>query len=246
MSGQRLRTSCCRCNAVLLEESFERDWRFARCGCGARSPVPETVRNQRSEPRGMWSARARDQVLAVRPERVRTWRREERGGVVLGVAWRPTQASRRRRAFAIAAGLAAVALLALVLAIRMRGGVELGELVFLGGFAVLTSIVVVPTAIAELIRRHHVDERHIELKVVRTERGWSVRSGAAILQAAGPLRVRVEGERVCIVEGSDVTESHPLPDVEHPEWVADWLDAELQKHTQHEPSSHREARTYRR
>lgn len=66
-----LRASCVRCNAVLASDTFEQDWSFARCAkCGARSPVPETVRRARPEAFISRMPRALDDVAVRRPRAV--------------------------------------------------------------------------------------------------------------------------------------------------------------------------------
>jgi hypothetical protein len=86
MSERAPRASCVRCNALLGPGEFEADWRFARCAkCGARSPVPETVRAGRPETFAGGVARALDDVLATRPERVRVQRATRGDEVVLEV-----------------------------------------------------------------------------------------------------------------------------------------------------------------
>lgn len=80
-----VRASCVRCNAVLTEAAFERDWTFARCaGCGARSPIPETVRRARPEAFEGGVPRALEDVMARRPPDVIVEARTDGATLILG------------------------------------------------------------------------------------------------------------------------------------------------------------------
>lgn len=82
------RASCVRCNALLAIAAFEADWAYARCECGARSPLPETVRRLRPSSFEGGAPRAAADILAHRPESVHVTAGVERGALELRVVMR--------------------------------------------------------------------------------------------------------------------------------------------------------------